>query len=121
MDDRQPRFVHSKDLDIGHLEEDSVDFVWALTVVSHMPIEDITRLMRAARRILRPGGAFIFDYIESDGSTCKTSVKDYTYPSDTIEGAAREAGFAIERLETSAKNIPPEWLSEGARALKLVA
>jgi len=107
---KRPRFVESKDLDISYLPDASVDAVWALTVASHMPLVDLTRLMHAMWRILRPGGWFVFDFIASEAGERRSSVKDFEYPAVAVRQAAEAEGFRVSVVDFQAGGEqPPEW------------
>jgi SAM-dependent methyltransferase len=113
---KNPRFVLS--LAMPYAADASANMIWALTVVSHMPLGDIKRFLESAFRVLRPGGVVLFDYIISDKQD-KTSVKDFRYSVAEMEDACQAAGFRVVRVDAARDDAPPEWRSDGARALRL--
>ena len=118
LEDKRPRFVLSLDLQMPYAADASADMIWALTVISHMPLKDIERFLSSAFRVLRPGGVVLFDYIAA-GQQDKTSVKDFRYSTAEMETACRAVGFRIVRVDTARDDAPPEWRSPGAAALRL--
>jgi ubiquinone/menaquinone biosynthesis C-methylase UbiE len=115
---KSPQFVLSRDLGMPYAEDASADMIWALTVVSHMPMADIKRFLTSAFRVLRPGGVVLFDYISADRRD-KTSIKDFRYTAAEMEDACRAAGFRVAQIDTTRHDAPPEWRSAGASALRL--
>jgi ubiquinone/menaquinone biosynthesis C-methylase UbiE len=118
LEGKNPRFVHSLDLAMPYAADASADLVWALTVVSHMPMADIKCFLASAFRVLRPGGAVLFDYVAAEQRD-KTSVKDFRYSAAEMEDACRAVGFRVIPIDTTRDDVPPEWRSAGARALRL--
>jgi SAM-dependent methyltransferase len=51
--------LHPCRLEEAGLRDESVDLVYAISVIEHIPPEEIGGLMREIRRILRPGGAAV--------------------------------------------------------------
>jgi cyclopropane fatty-acyl-phospholipid synthase-like methyltransferase len=118
LQDKNPRFVLNRNLSMPYAMDDSVDMIWALAVVSHMPMSDIKQFLSSAFRVLRRNGIVLFDYIIAEKHD-KTSVKDFRYSTKAVEDAARIAGFHVASIDVTRNDVPPEWKSPGAGALRL--
>ena len=90
--------VHAvKDCELRELEGQQFDFVWALSVINHMPEQDIRVMLRAVRRLMAPDGRFLFVF--NEGKTTKRwRIKDWWYPLADMRSWCEEAGFAFEIL-----------------------
>lgn len=108
VDDRQPRFVLSSDIDIKHVASGSIDVIWTQAVISHMPIEDVRRFFFAAARILKPDGMMLFDYVLSKEGFKRHTIKDFFYEESTIRTALSDAGLSMEPLADWDDDIEPE-------------
>lgn len=57
------RWVLSNGETLSHIETNSVDFVFSYLVLQHMPTKEVVfSSIREMMRILRPGGAFLFQF-----------------------------------------------------------
>lgn len=112
LQDKRPRWLLEFDNTLPYLDDDSIDVIWAQSVLTHMPRREVEIFVRAARRALRPGGIMLFNFtISEDGATHRSNVKDYRYPPERIESLCIAEGFSYEQLD--------DWqddLDEDARA-----
>jgi SAM-dependent methyltransferase len=75
------------------------DYVWAQSVLTHMPASEIRVMLRAMQSRLAPGGQFLFTF--STGETYKRRhVKDFWYPEDFMAEECRDAGYDYELVES---------------------
>lgn len=118
LQEKHPRFLLTRDLAMPYATDASTDMIWALTVVSHMPLTDIKMFLASAFRVLKSGGVLLLDYVVSEKQD-KTSVKDFRYSGAEIEECCRQTGFRVVTVDTARDDIPPEWKLPGARALRL--
>lgn len=99
---KEPRWLVEFDNDLLYLEDGTVDYIWAQSVLTHMPMKEIRKLLAAAHRVLSPNGAFLFNFTVSEGQSNHCSnVKDYQYPPDVIDGLLEEYGYTVEKM--------PDW------------
>ncbi|MGA7615837.1 MAG: class I SAM-dependent methyltransferase [Thermoanaerobaculia bacterium] len=88
--------------------EASVGSIFAAHVVEHLTFTDLVSLFAESARVLRPGGLLMIETpnAESLAVTGSTFWRDPTHLTPRHPAAltliAREYGFAVERLETSA-------------------
>ena len=113
-------FIHSKDLDFQYLDDESVDFFWAQAVFSHMPENDIKRVLKSLRRVIAKNGIVLFDYVESSDAYIRHTVKDFFYTKDQMEGFVTDAGWTFERFTDWNDDLPEAERSAAAIVLKLV-
>jgi SAM-dependent methyltransferase len=71
------------------------DVVWANSVLTHMPAEDIQVMFRSIQNLLAPDGRYFFTFAEA-GERKRKAIKDFWYPREEIERFSREAGFQIK-------------------------
>lgn len=83
------------DCTLPELLAQKFEFVWANSVVTHMPQKDIREMLRSIRRLLNPGGKFYFTFAEANEAKRK-NIKDFWYPRSLIEKLCADAGFNFE-------------------------
>jgi SAM-dependent methyltransferase len=86
-----------EDCKLRELEGQRFDFVWAMSVINHMPEEDIQIMLRALRPLMAPGGRFLFVFNEGE-TTRRWRMKDWWYPVSDVRRWCEEAGFGFEIL-----------------------
>lgn len=84
--------------DLHELEGYCFDYVWAESVLTHMPLMEIRTMLRAMRAHLTTGGQFFFTYSESN-EYARRNVKDFWYPGATMAQECRAAGYQFELIE----------------------
>jgi SAM-dependent methyltransferase len=88
--DRQPRFFANADLALI----ESFDYLWAHSVFTHLPAEQIKTMLRNARPRTRIAFAFTF---KERPQPIRTGLKQFGYPFAFIQSLARDAGFDAVR------------------------
>jgi cyclopropane fatty-acyl-phospholipid synthase-like methyltransferase len=71
------------------------DVVWANSVVTHMPEEQVAEMLAAMRPLIAQGGRYFFSYSIADKST-RHNFQDYYYTTATIERLVTAAGYSFE-------------------------
>ena len=84
--------------ELRELDGYSFDFIWAESVLTHMPLPEIRTMLRAMQAHFAEGGQFFFTYSESDEYT-RRNVKDFWYPGETMASECRAAGYQFELIE----------------------
>jgi SAM-dependent methyltransferase len=96
--DRRPTFLTINDNSLSYLESGGIDYIWTYSVFTHMPEAEMVAILRAADRVLAPGGVFVFNYSEAVGDQLEQpSIKDYRYPKEQILRIISEAGYESEK------------------------
>jgi len=72
---------------LGHRQ---FDVIWAQSVFTHMPPEDIHELLRDIRRHMHVGTRFYATFARTDGEPCQKRFKDWYYSDNFF---SREAGL----------------------------
>ncbi len=75
------------------------DYVWAQSVLTHMPASEIDAMLRSMRPMLAPGGQFLFTF-STDKAYKRRHVKDFWYPEEFMAEQCRAAGYAYELIES---------------------
>lgn len=98
--------------EVFHLPDASVDMMCAFSVFTHMEHEDTYRYLVSARRVVRPGGRFLFSclpmslaaardiFLEStsrDLAARWASVRNVTTTTEMMETLATMAGWTVRR------------------------
>lgn len=86
-----------RDCYLRELDGRKFDFVWAASVLTHMPENDIRAALSSIRRLLAPDGAFYFTYAEADQEK-RRIMKDFWYPRAKIAELCEEAGLSFELM-----------------------
>ena len=105
--DRFETFI-VKDCELRELGDRQFDFVWAWSVINHMPTGDVVAMLKAMRRHIAPGGHFIFMYDEGEGEH-RIGIKDFKITRDGLRRRCEEAGYRFEVLPDNV--VPPCYLA----------
>ena len=90
---KRPRFLLEPDL----LVDGQYDFIFAHSVFTHLPPQQIEVMIRNAKPRLAPGGKFIFSY-KSALKPHRSGLKQMQYPSSFFATLAARYGFYSEPL-----------------------
>lgn len=90
---RQPSFLMNAHLDL--LME--FDFIWAHSVFTHLPAQQIERMIGNAAPMLPVGGKFLFTYKRADTPT-RSGLKQFQYPLSFFASIAMANGMRCEEL-----------------------
>ena len=96
---KAPTFVLDADMRLGFEEFDRrFDVLLAQSVFTHLPIEGIEECFANLGRVMHPGSAFYFTYVEAPEPTRRT-VKDFSYPFALFAEMGGRLGLAIEAMD----------------------
>jgi SAM-dependent methyltransferase len=84
--------VTLSDCRLTELSGRQFDFVWANSVVTHMPEAEVAEMLASMRPLIAKGGKYVFSYSTAERPT-RLSFKDYFYPTETIERLVTNAGY----------------------------
>lgn len=77
------------------------DLIWAQSVFTHMPPDDIDRLLRDVRPFMHTKTRFYATFARTDGAIHQKRFKDWYYNVDFFRAAAAKFGFDIALM--------PDW------------
>lgn len=77
------------------------DFLWAQSVLTHMPPEDILLLLRDIRRHMHGGSQLFTTFAKTSGKPRQKQFKDWYYNQEFFIAAAVTHGFDVEFM--------PDW------------
>ena len=86
------------DCELRELEGYAFDYIWAESVLTHMPAREIRAMLGAMKGRLAPGGAFLFTF-STDDRYKRRHIKDFWYPESFMERECRAAGYHYELIE----------------------
>jgi 2-polyprenyl-3-methyl-5-hydroxy-6-metoxy-1,4-benzoquinol methylase len=95
------------DCELKELDGRTFDFVWAWSVINHMPEADIRIMMRSVRPLVAPDGKFLFCFNRSE-RPYRMRLKDWWHPVSLMREICEGAGFRFELLEDMPLPQPPE-------------
>ncbi len=76
------------------------EFIWAQSVLTHMPPDDVRSLLREVRPLLAPGGTFYASFARST-RVRQRRFKDWYYTLEFMRSAAAQADYTID--------FPSDW------------
>lgn len=93
-----PIFMQNGDLDLLTPESEPFDFLIAHSVFTHLPEEQVYKMIGNAGKILAPNGKFFFTYKRST-VPMRTGLKQFAFPFKFFEVAAKRHGLTAKPLE----------------------
>lgn len=93
---QNPMFLLSGDLEFD--PGTRFDFIWAHSVFTHLPEEQIYKMVGNAAKILSDTGQFLFTYKRAAVPT-RTGLKQFAYPIQFFEVAAKRHGLVAKPLD----------------------
>lgn len=90
---RNPRFVYNSDLDFA----ERFDFLWAHSVLTHLPEQQIDKMMRNVSRIMK--GAFAFTYKLAPCRARRTGLKQFSYSKEFFFDLVEAHGLLAIHLD----------------------
>lgn len=103
--DRKPSFVLEGDLsftDAGLTPVDRAifrfDFIWAHSVFTHLPPQQIQTMIANASKLLMNGGKFLFTYKPADRPQ-RSGLKQFQFPWQFFASCAQSAGLICTPLD----------------------
>jgi SAM-dependent methyltransferase len=99
LSDRRPNLVRNADghLDFRQFDDAAFDFVWAQSVLNHLPLPYIEECFESVGRVMATGGRFFFTFVEGEAPEVRGHI-NHRYPFETLGGAGARGGLAVERL-----------------------
>ena len=83
------------DCRLTELKGRSFDFVWANSVLTHMPESDIRTMLAALSELLAEDGKFYFTFADADKRRRK-HIKDFWYPEAEMRSIFNSAGYECQ-------------------------
>ena len=84
-----------RDCNLRELEGQRFDMVWAKSVLTHMPLDDIRVMLASLRPLLNDRAHVFFTFAERE-KIVRKNVKDFYYPRDVLRNACENAGYRFE-------------------------
>ncbi len=102
--DKGARTFHIPAGDLSPLHGLKFDFVWAQSVITHMPGEDVNYLLSQIGGLMKPEGAFLATFLfptgeEIAGGVQREGERTWIYGRDFLEQMAARHGLRVRILE----------------------
>jgi ubiquinone/menaquinone biosynthesis C-methylase UbiE len=98
LEHKNPTLVHLTGLSLAQLEGRRFDVIWAQSVFTHMPPDDIRAALAQLRRLMHADARFYATYAWSAQGPVQKNYKDWYYNPSYFSDAAREAGLTVEEM-----------------------
>lgn len=92
---------------LEQLRNERFDFVWAQSVLTHMPPEDVRSLFVEVGSLLRSDGVF-FATFSRDDKVHEHQFKDWYYTREHMRSTAEDTGYDLEFVDTWRHPHDPE-------------
>ncbi len=98
LDGKGAKLILGSALRFDWFDGERFDFIFAQSVLTHMPIRDVERCFSQISRVLKEDGVFYATFFESE-SPCKDK-EDTTFyfPFSMVEEAGERQGLLVERV-----------------------
>ena len=90
--------------ELRELSERKFDVIWANSVLTHMPEDDIRLLLQAIKKNIAPGGSFFFTFSERE-TPQRIGIKDFFHPEPWMRALCEGYGFQFETIPTQVKSF----------------
>lgn len=94
-DAKAPQFILNADVD---LDFGPFDFVWAHSVFTHLPPDQIEKMVGNIRDVMRDGGRFLFTYKRNEKPR-RSGLKQFQYPDSYFVEVARKFSLSATPLK----------------------
>jgi ubiquinone/menaquinone biosynthesis C-methylase UbiE len=115
LEHKKPTLVHLKDLSLAGLEGRRFDVIWAQSVFTHMPPDDIRAALAQLRTLMDASSRFYATYGWSAQGPVQKRYKDWYYNLPYFNAVAKEAGLAVEEMGDWRHPADPEGLDRMLR------
>lgn len=99
LDTKEPNFLLLPEGRLDPLVGRRFNIIWAQSVLTHMPPEDIRNLLSCIAGLLEEGGAFYATFARGDVIR-QSQLKDWYYPVEAIFDLARGCGLRAKLVPT---------------------
>jgi SAM-dependent methyltransferase len=90
-DGRVPTFMRA------HTPLPTVDYVWAFSVMIHLPAEEVRAAFRLVRTTMHPNTRFLFSYVPAKNHI-RTDLKQFKHPYEFYEECAKDCGLSLDHV-----------------------
>ena len=94
LDRKRPRFLLLTDMDLQPVATIKFDFIWAQSVLTHMPPEDVRALFRSMATFMTEDGIFFANFARGEGEPRQRRLKDWYFAPSFLKREAEAAGMA---------------------------
>lgn len=98
---KNPAFVHLPGGNLEPIDGGPFDIIWAYSVLTHLPPEDLERLFSEVRSLMGPDTRFFATFGREPDGPKRRRVKDWYHPWEDIRSWAEEADLV--------PHLVPEW------------
>ena len=106
LEDKKPTLIQNKDLKFKEEELNNVvfDFVWAQSVLTHLPPNKVEECFENIGRLLNEGGIFYATVWLSEEMKRDVKGTDFHYSLDFLHNTAKEQGLTLKHVECDHPN-----------------
>jgi SAM-dependent methyltransferase len=98
LEAKRPLLFKLDSTSLAPLEGRRFDVIWAQSVFTHMPPDDIAAVLREFGAAMNPGAAAYATYASGAAAPEQRRYKDWYYGFGFFEQAARKAGLTVEQM-----------------------
>jgi len=100
LEHKNPRLVNNDDLRFQHiaLSRFQADIVWAQSVLTHLPPEEIQELLAHVDQVLDEGGMFYATWYEADEIVERRNGIGFEYPLSALQRWAESNGLIVAKV-----------------------
>lgn len=118
---KKPLLVVSLDNRFDFLDNQSIDFVWAQSVFTHLPETELIDILKNLRVKLSNHGSIIFNFtVATDSQPVRKSIKDFRYKTEKINTIAHGLGYLVKDLDHWQSGLARETSNELNQMVQLI-
>lgn len=99
------------DCSLRELKSFRFDFVWAKSVLTHMPAADIRALLKSLKTVMNDDGVFLFTFVQAEKRK-RRNMKDFYYTRDLLLEMIDRAGFRFNYMDDWDASIEGDHMGE---------
>tara|TARA_B110001450_G_scaffold172400_1_gene160812 strand:- start:194 stop:799 length:606 start_codon:yes stop_codon:yes gene_type:complete len=116
LDNKEPYLAYAVDGKINELKFQKFDFIWAQSVITHMPPESVETMFKQLRNYMNNDSKFFFTFTKTNEGISHTDLKDWAYSIEELNNIAKNNGITLIEQNDWVHNVDDEIL-EGTDSL----
>lgn len=99
LQSKRPTLLCPAHMSMTELTGRRFDYIWSMSVLCHMPMDDIQELFDSVGRYMHSATVFFATYSDGDARDYRATLKDWFHRYSTLAAAARSHGMNCDPID----------------------